>query len=354
LGAELNLAVDPTLDELLRRDAPLIMRPAAERVRDELIKLLDTPRSAAWLRYMDATGLLTRIFPELEPARGCDQPRVHFLPVLEHCLETVAALEWMLGQLGLGNGDIHYPPSSTPHPPSPALPVAVQTFPNLSLELLFADKLRVQLAGRVGGQSQAALLKLAALLHDNAKPQTRQLKPDGGVSFYDHQNIGADVARGIARRLRLSRAAAAYVEGVVRAHMRPGQLRTQELTRRAVVRLFRDTGGATEGAVSYGPDVLLHELADHMATRGPLISVEGWHAHLAWTGALLEVHWGAQAAPPPPLLNGEALMAALGIGPGPLVGELLREVREAQAAGEITSTDEALALVRRSSMKEGE
>ena len=341
LASVLGLTISDELEAQLRRDAPLIARPAAERVRDELVKLLAAPAAASWLRFMDAVGMLTAVFPELEPARDTDQPRVHFLPVLAHSLEAVAAAEWMLGQLGI------QPQPGADGLPRPQLPEAVRAYPQLTLALHHVPELRAHFAERVGGVGRVALFKLATLLHDNAKPQTKRAKPDGGVSFYGHQDIGADVAKLIGGRLRLSRGATAYVAGVVRAHMRPGQLGTQPVTLRALLRLFRDTGGAAEGSAPYGPDVLLHAMADHMATRGPLIDPQGWDDHADWTSALLDVYWSQPAEPPTPLLDGTQLMAALGIGPGPRVGELLREVHEAHAAGEITTTEEALSLVKR-------
>jgi poly(A) polymerase/tRNA nucleotidyltransferase (CCA-adding enzyme) len=302
-------------------------------VRDELLKLLDAPAAAPALRYLDDCGALTTVLPELEPARDCDQPHVHFLPVLAHMLESVAALDWLMKRVAVRSEQVEAGASS--------LPVAVQTHPGLLAELPYADRLAALLSERrAGGQRRAALLKLAALLHDNAKPQTKELHPDGSVSFYGHQDRGAEAALRIARRLRLSRGDAAYVALVVREHKRPGQLRTAEvITLRAVARFFRDLGDA-------GPDVLLHELADHLATRGPQISPEGWAAHLAWVEAMLAHYY----APPPerraPLIDGHGLMAALAIGPGPRVGRLLREIAEAQAAGEVTTREEALALAR--------
>lgn len=332
LAAKLDLRIAPDLDAALRMAAPLIANVAAERVRDELLRLLALPHATPWLHYMDAIGVLTRIIPELEPARACAQPSVHFLPVLAHTLETVTAVEWLLGGI-----------FATPNAPAAVTqPVAVQTHPDLTRALPYTARLRDHLAAPVNGwPSRATLLKLAALLHDNAKPQTRQIKTDGGISFYGHQQIGAAVAVQIGRRLRLSRAATEYIALVVREHMRPGQLRTAEqVTLRAIVRFFRDTAGA-------GPDVLVHELADHLATRGPQLDPAAWAAHLDWVGALLDVQWGQLPERTAPLIDGHDLMKALGIGPGKRVGELLREIHEAQAAGEISTRDDALALARR-------
>lgn len=350
LAAELDFLITPELDADLRTHVALITQPAAERIRDELLKLLRVSHAAPWLRYLDTVGGLTRLFPELEPARTCEQPIVHFLPVLAHSLEAVVCLEWLLEGLHEVDADPQAGDTepaderrSTAHNPHQEdLPAAVQTHPHLPRRLKYADRLRQHFAELPGSaHSRAALLKLATLLHDNAKPQTKQPKPDGGVSFYRHQIIGAEVASRIARRLRLSRQEAGYVATIVREHMRPGHLRsTEQVTMRAIVRFFRDTGSA-------GPDVLLHGLADHMATRGPQIDPEDWHHHLAWTSAMLDTLWQQPPERARPLLNGHELMRALEIEPGRIVGELLREIHEAQAAGDISTPEEALALARR-------
>jgi poly(A) polymerase/tRNA nucleotidyltransferase (CCA-adding enzyme) len=330
LGAALGLRAAPELAGQIRAAAPALAGVAGERVRDELLKLLDSPCSAPWLRYLDECGVLTTILPELEPSRACEQPRVHFLPVLAHMLETVASLEWVLRGLG----------EEVPEEDA-ALPEAARAHPGLGRAMPYAGPLAAMMREtRGGGRRRAALLKLAALIHDNAKPQTKELHPDGKVSFYGHQELGAVVAAQIGRRLRLSRQDGAYVALVVREHMRPGQLRASEvITMRAVVRFFRDLGDA-------GPDVLLHELADHMATRGPQLRSDHWQAHLAWIGAMLDVYWGQPEARRAPLLRGTDLIEGLGLPPGPQIGALLRAIAEAQAAGEIATREEAMELAR--------
>ncbi|NTW03782.1 MAG: HD domain-containing protein, partial [Oscillochloris sp.] len=237
-GATLDLQADPELARHIRAAAPRLAHVAAERIRDELLKLLDTPNSTPWLRYMDTCGVLTTVLPELEPARTCTQPRVHFLPVLEHMLETVASLEWVL------RGFAHEPPTNEDQG---VLPIAVRHNPGLPRQLPYAERYAALMREIRGeGRQRVALLKLATLIHDNAKPQTKQISPDGKVSFHGHQELGADVAEVIGKRLRLSRSDGAYVTLVVREHMRPGQLRTGEvITKRAVVRFFRDMGNAS-------------------------------------------------------------------------------------------------------------
>lgn len=346
LAARLGLHIPSELNTSLQEAIPLLEKVAIERISDELLKLFSLPIVAPWLRYMDQIGLLTYLFPELEPARSCDQPIVHFLPVLAHSIETVAAVDWLLEPLltddkQLAPNDARGRDHSSPVIPQAALPVAVQTYPDLPRTLPYSAQLQAHFLEKLGsGFPRAALFKLAALLHDNAKPQTKQLKEGGGVSFYAHQSQGAEVASAIAQRLHLSRQSAIYIARIIQDHMRPGQLRDTEVTPRAIARFFRDTADA-------GPDVLLHALADHMAARGPSIDPQDWRGHLDWTAQMLDLYLGQPPEFARPLITGRGLMSALNIPPGPLVGELLREIQEARVAGEITTPEEALALAQR-------
>ena len=330
--------------------ATLLADSDTDGLRAELVALLERPGAIVGLRALDQATLLTQIIPELEPARATDQPNVHFLPVLAHSFETVCAVEWLLNELQgagmardwrLGIGD-HGRSAQSPIPnlQSP-IPVAVQTHPALRYQSVYAAELRLHFAEQVGGYPRVALFKLAALLHDIAKPATKQPKPGGGVSFHEHQTIGGEVALKVAQRLGFGEEAARYIRLVVREHMRPGQLGVLgEVTQRAVARFFHATADA-------GPDVLLHLLADHMATRGPQINVASWLRQATWVDALLDTIWGESTKPTPPLLNGDELMRALKLAPGPLIGRLLATINKAQVQGEISTSEEAIRLAKK-------
>ena len=174
-----------------------------------------------------------------------------------------------------------------------------------------------------------------------AKPETRT-EVDGRVRFIGHDVIGAERARAIAGRLRLSGRATGVLGRLVAQHLRPMHLtQAGRITRRARYRFFRDLGEDAR-------DLLLLALADAagMDGRPPL---EVWaDAGGAVLRALMEGAAEARtAASTPPLLDGDDVMAAVGIGPGPMVGRLLAELREAQALGRVTTREEALASVRR-------
>jgi poly(A) polymerase len=340
-------ALSTTLNQ---RIATLLAANDTDGLRAELVALLQQPNAIIGLRALDQAALLTRIIPELESARATDQPHVHFLPVLAHSLETVCAVEWLLGELQVAGDENREPrtenrvegdDNSKLKTQNSELPMAVQTHPDLRYQSAYAAELRQHFAEQVGGYSRVALFKLAALLHDIAKPATKQPKPDGGVSFHEHQTIGGEVALVVAQRLGFGEAAARYIRLVVREHMRPGQLGVLDaVTQRAVARFFHATASA-------GPDVLLHLLADHMATRGPQIKLAAWLQQAAWVDALLDTIWGEVIEPTPPLLNGDELMHAMGLAPGPLVGRLLAAISAAQAAGNISTSEEAIGLAKK-------
>jgi poly(A) polymerase/tRNA nucleotidyltransferase (CCA-adding enzyme) len=202
------------------------------------------------------------------------------------------------------------------------------------------------LAGHLGeplgdGATRREALKLAALLHDVAKPETRSVE-DGRTRFLGHDALGARRVIAIAERLRLSGRMAGVLERLVRHHLRPMHLaQSGAVSRRARFRFFRDLGDDAR-------DLLLLALADAAALRGdsPLVVWNGPAGTIVRD--LMAGHADEAAAlSAPPLLDGRDAMEALEMPPGPEIGRLLRLLREAQAVGDVTTRDAALAYLRR-------
>lgn len=325
IAAQLGFRIEAQTEEMVRRLAPLLTLAAAERQRDELRHVLAAPQSGQGLRLIDQLGLLACLLPELEPARGAEQPKEHYWDVLGHSLATVEFLDVLLSEA------------------EPEDKAGKRLWRGLWSELAWWNQGGAYFREEVvPGTSRAALLKLGGLLHDIGKPATRSIDETGRMRFFGHQHVGADVAAGALRRLRFSAREVAMVRAMVAAHLRPVQMAQQgPPTRRAIYRFFRDTGEA-------GIETLFLSLADHLATVGPRLNEAGWRRHVALTSYILEKRFrDADVVSPPKLLRGDEVMAALGVPPGPLVGQLLEAVREAQAAGEISTREEALALARR-------
>lgn len=302
--------LDPGAEEAMQAGARLVVGVAAERVRDELVGILGEPRAAAGLRMLDRLGVLAALLPESAPMRATAQPLPHHFDVWEHSIRAVEGVDALLADLD----------ALAPWGPG----------------------LREHLGEPLGGGlTRRETLRLAALLHDVAKPETRT-EQAGRVRFFGHDAAGARRAASIAERLRLPRRASRVLERLVAEHLRPMHLaQAGEITRRARFRFFRDLGDEVS-------DLLLLSLADAAALTGgsPLAVWAGDGGAVVRTlmaGAEAEV----TAATRPPLLRGEEVMAAFHLGPGPAVGRLLERAREAQALGLVATRDEALDYLRR-------
>ena len=291
----------------------------AEKGRELLYKTLAGAGAAQRLRALERDGVLISVIPELASLRGVGQPREHFWDVFDHSVETVAAVEQVL-ELAMPSG---------------------RDRGALAIPALF------NLGGHLQRQIEApwdrrTLLKLAALLHDVAKPATKSIQADGRIRFFHHARQGAAMAETIMTRLGFTWSATYLVCTLVRYHLRPGQLGWDPYpTPRALLRFFRDVGEAV-------PDLLILNLADHLAMRGPLLEPDDWEGHLRAVGYILgQYAQSLEERTAVALVNGHDLMAALGISPGPQVGALLRAIQAAHSAGEISTREEALEMAAR-------
>ncbi len=325
IAAELGFALEAETSAAVRERAPRAIDAAAERRRDELghILALDDAASGLWL--LDAVGLLEALLPEVAAGKGVEQPPEHAYDVFEHNMRTVGALDLML---------------------APARPAGETAWLWEELWGVFGwceDRLRGYFAEPPGrGQPRAALLRLAALLHDVAKPRTRERQPDGRIRFFGHADAGARTAAEILRRYRFPEQEVRWVALLVEQHLRPVQLARpgEAPTRRALYRFFRDLGDAAEA-------VLFLSLADAAAARGPKMTRAGWRRHVAYMNSLLVRSSEDEGiVHPPRLLTGHDIMSALGLVEGPAIGRLLAAVEEAQAGGEVRDREGALAFVR--------
>jgi len=160
-AARLEFAIEEKTYEAIRQLAPEVRAVSAERLRDELLRILTTRHAGRGLRLLHDTGLLRHILPEVEALVGVDQPP-DFHPegdVFEHTCRM----------LDLANE------------PSPELALGI-------------------------------------LLHDVGKPQTQRVMER--IRFDDHDAVGAEMAREICARLRCSRAQSEQVVALVGQHMR--------------------------------------------------------------------------------------------------------------------------------------
>ncbi|MGQ0720114.1 MAG: CCA tRNA nucleotidyltransferase [Candidatus Eiseniibacteriota bacterium] len=273
LAAQLDFAVEPGTKAAVVELAPLAREVAAERTRDELLRLLTGPAPARGLELLHECGLLRVVLPDIAALEGVPQPP-EFHP----------------------EGDV------------------------LTHTVLLLRHLR----------SASPTLALGALLHDVGKPATFVRGPDR-IRFPDHARVGAEMADGICRELRLSNESRERVVDLVAQHMR--FLDAQKMKTSTLKRFLR---------MPYFDEHLELHRADCLASHGKL---DNWE-FVCWRLA----EYGGEELRPARLLGGGDLLA-LGYQEGPAVGAELRALEELQLAGEITTREEALARARRDLVK---
>lgn len=316
-AAQMSFAIDDSTDRAIKRFAPGIGMVTPERTRDELFAALGGANAASAIRLMDSSGILDLLLPEVCVGKGVEQPREHYWDVFNHCVQTVAEAERILIS------------QRKPDDVTGLIPM-VEDF-----DAYFDEEISDH-------QSRGSLLKIAALLHDIAKPQTKSVQPDGRTRFFGHADEGADIATDILGRLRASRKTQAHVSLMIREHLRPVQLSdgVRPPTARALVRYFRDVAPVAI-------DTVYLALADYLAARGPMLEVADWQRHTSMLSDILRRGFEELRESKPSLLfDGNEIQHLFGLPPGPEIGRLLQTLREAEAAGKVQTHEEALDLLR--------
>ena len=330
LALSLGFHIDSQTLTWMRAASQFLPRVSNERQRDELFRMLAGAQVASALRLLEAIAVLPVLLPELTSLPGVGQSPPHTLDVWEHTLALLSELERLWAVLV----------------DPPAADAGANLWMGMALATLgrFRPMLFEHFATVLNpNRTLRGLLFFGALYHDSAKPHTRSVDPDGRVRFLRHEEQGEDLVAARARRLALSQVEIQRLKAIVRQHMRIHLLAGERNapTRRAIYRFFRDAGPA-------GVDIALLSLADTLATYGASLTQPVWQAELDTASILLEAWFEqpAQAVSPVRLLTGAELMAEFDLEPGPAIGRLLDALREAQAAGEIATRDEAVAYLR--------
>ncbi len=311
LHAELGLVPDPETERLTLDAAARLGEPSPERVFAELRRLLVAPGAVAGLELAERLGVLGAVLPEVAALRGVEQSRFHHLDVYEHTLEVLRRQIELEGRLDELFGELG--------PPLRAL-----------LEEPLADEL-----------TRLQALRLGALFHDVAKPDTRGIRPDGKVTFIGHDFAGEEMVAQIFRRLRTSERLRTFVGALARHHLVLGFLVRERPLSAAAVYSYLKRCAPVE------VEVTVLSCADRLATRGESFEV-AIAAHLELASELMgpALKWRAEGPPKPPV-RGDELAAALAMEPGPELGHLLGRLEQAAYTGEAATRDDALALARR-------
>jgi poly(A) polymerase len=283
-AAQLGFAVDPAVEAAMTAMAERIDIVSAERVRDELTKLVCAPQPRAGLALLVRTGLAARVLPELPRlALEIDEHHRH-KDVYEHTLtvlEQAMALE----------------------PEGPDL-----------------------------------VLRLAALMHDVGKPKTRRFETGGGVSFHHHEVVGAKLTRKRLQELRFPKDVVDDVSRLVELHLRFHGYGSGAWTDSAVRRYVADAGPLLDRLhLLTRSDCTTRNRRKAEALRRTYDDLEARIARLREQEELDAIR---------PDLDGNAIMTILGVPPGPVVGKAWAHLKELRLDRGPMSPDEAEAELR--------
>ncbi|MBZ5738170.1 CCA tRNA nucleotidyltransferase [Nocardioides sp. GBK3QG-3] len=261
-AAQLGFTVDPAVVEAMTAMASRIEIISAERVRDELVKLICAPYPRLGLRLLVDTGLAELVLPEL-PALALERDEHHrHKDVYEH---TLTVLEQAID--------------------------------------LEAERLEVP----------DFVARFAALMHDVGKPRTRRFLDDGSVTFHHHDVVGAKMTRKRMKALRFSNDDTDAVSKLVELHLRFHGYGTGEWTDSAVRRYVRDAGDQLERLhVLTRADCTTRNQRKADRLRRTYDDLEARIARLREQEELDSLR---------PDLDGNQIMEILGIGPGREVGQ---------------------------------
>ncbi|MFP3982411.1 MAG: CCA tRNA nucleotidyltransferase [Desulfurivibrionaceae bacterium] len=305
--ATLGFSLAEATEREIEENVHLVDEVAAERISYELDLIMASNRSCRIFTSIGKAGFLRHILPEMEKGAGMEQPAGHHLDVREHNLAALCAMEEVLRDPGK----------------------------------YFREEgvLRKYLQQR----GIALILKWAAFFHDLGKPDTMAVRGDK-ITFYNHDQCGADLVTKIGIRLRWSKDRTGRISRLVKHHMRPFHLsnvrRKEGVTTRACLRLVKT-------AADDLPGLFLLALADSLASQGSgrPVNMEQEISELFSEVCSIVDREVTPGLASPRLISGRDLIEQ-GLTPGPVFKDILQEAEEAQVAGEISDREEALAWLQ--------
>ncbi|MBI5192171.1 MAG: HDIG domain-containing protein [Nitrospirae bacterium] len=305
-AAALSFEIEPLTLKDIETKVESLAEVSQERILTELFYILSTSQSAFCFRQMDRLGILEVIFPEISAMKGYEQNTFHHKDVWEHSLLVMDNCEHIINNL-----------------------------------VLFFEKWGGEIADNINRNNRLPLLKLASILHDIGKPLTGGVHPDkGNITFYNHDIEGAMIADTIAERLRMSNKDRSFLTLIVAEHLHILSLTATGVKSSTKMRWFRKM---KDDAI---PSIILG-MADIKGTQGPASSKEYRNNYFIRSKDIVKNYYEVikKTLERKVLISGKDLIA-IGIAPGPAMGNILRQLREAQDNGIITNHEEAMVMAR--------
>ncbi len=276
-AAQLNFSIEHNTYEALKQNAQRLKIISAERIQEELMKLMATSVPSVGLYVLHETKLFNEFMPE------------------------ISALEGVEDVYGYQHKD------------------------NLSHSFKVVDNIAVQ--------SPKALLRYAGLIHDIAKPNTKKFIPGRGWTFDMHEHLGKKMVKDIGKRLRFSKSDTDYVAKLVRWHLYPIAITDEGITDAPIRRLIVNAGDDLQ-------DLLMLCRAD-ITTGNPTKKVRRLKNYDALEKRIVEVNEKDKLRAFQSPLRGEEIMELCNLKAGPTIGKIKEALEEAILDGVIPNEYEA-------------
>ena len=272
-ASKLSLAIDPSCLESIKNNAERITIVSQERKTNELLKILGTKKPSIGLNILQEAGLMEFVFPEIAVMYGLDQSNeYHHKDIFYHTLEVVDNAAQL------------------------------------------SDKLD---------------LRLAALVHDIAKPKTRRLSKSKGYTFYGHDDVGARMLKGISSNMKFSNSTRDYITKLTALHLRPISLAKKDVTDSAIRRLIVDAGEEIDDLMKLcRADITTKNPKNITKYLGNFDRVE------KRMNEVIEIDKLKAFQSP---VRGDEIMKMFDLGPGKEVGKIKTMVEDAIINGEISN-----------------
>ena len=272
-AAQLGFEIEESVIAAAKNMRDRLRIVSQERISDEFLKILASPRPSIGFLPMFETGVMEIVFQEIAQLSGVDQRQDHHhKDVFLHTLMVV---------------------------------------------------------DNIAEATDSLWLRLAALLHDIAKPRTKAFKEGVGWTFHGHEEVGARMVKPIFRRMKFPLEPVRYVEKLVRLHLRPMALVDEGVTDSAVRRLMFEAG----------PDLddLMKLCRADVTSKNPRLVDQVKRNYDGVVQKMEEVDQKDRIRNWQPPLRGEEIMQICGIEPGPVVGKLKDAITEAILDGKIAN-----------------
>ncbi len=282
--AILGFSTDDNIKDFIQKNGKLINQVSKERIQQELMKMFEGKYLTKALLDMDKSGLLEVIFPVFEEIKKIPPNSHHHLDLFHHLVET-------------------------------------------------ADKIRIN----------KPELKLAAFLHDLAKPDCWTIEKDTGRHrFIGHDELGGKKVIPILKELKFSNKQIEYISKMIQNHIYPSALmHSKDTTEKAIIRFVKKIGEDT-------PDLIELARADRLSARGEAVSDKMVEENLENLDILEKKYEEIiiKLKELPKLIDGFEIMEILNIPPSPLLKKIIDEIKDMQAQNIINTKEDAINYIK--------